>query len=117
MGPSQEIWIVVVNYRTAAPAIDCLCSISSQVDVLPQLRVLIVDNASKDGSLEKISESIRSNGWLWASVLPLDQNGGFAAGANAGIREALSVKNPKYVMLLNPDTILGPKAISVLAEF
>jgi len=53
-------------------------------------------------------------------VLPLDSNGGFASGNNAAIRPALEASDPPspdYVLLLNPDTIVRPGAVSALLEF
>jgi GT2 family glycosyltransferase len=50
--------------------------------------------------------------------MPLDRNGGFAFGNNAGIRAALaSPDHVDYVMLLNPDTIVRKGAIKTLVGF
>lgn len=115
----SRTWIVVVNYRTADLAIDCMRSLASQVDDLRGGRVVVADNASGDGSVEKLTDAIEREGWsTWAEVVPLDRNGGFAFGNNAGIRMALaSPETVDYVMLLNPDTIVRPGAIRALAEF
>ena len=69
--------------------------------------------------MEKLRAVIDSERWQrWASLLPLDRNGGFAYGNNAGIRKALqSVCRVDYVMLLNPDTIAHDGAISALVDF
>ncbi len=54
----------------------------------------------------------------WVSVLPLDRNGGFAYGNNAGINAALAARrNVDYMVLLNPDTIVRQGAIRALVEF
>jgi N-acetylglucosaminyl-diphospho-decaprenol L-rhamnosyltransferase len=62
---------------------------------------------------------IDENRWnAWASVMRLPANGGFAYGNNAGIRPALeSADKPQYVLLLNPDTIIRPGAVSELLKF
>jgi hypothetical protein len=50
--------------------------------------------------------------------MPLDRNGGFAYGNNAGIRPALQSSDPPdYVLLLNPDTLIRPGALQALVEF
>jgi hypothetical protein len=50
--------------------------------------------------------------------MPLDRNGGFAFGNNAGIRAALASPNHvDYVMLLNPDTVARAGAIKALVGF
>lgn len=117
IGVSKRLWIVIVNYRTADLAIDCLHSLVPQVGDLDGGRVVIADNASGDGSVEKIEAAIAVAQWsAWASVLPLARNGGFAYGNNAGIREALSA-GAHCVMLLNPDTIVRNGAIRALVDF
>ncbi len=116
---SGRVWIVIVNYRTAELAVDCLQSIAGQIAALPEGRVVVVDNASGDGSVEKLRSAIDRKGWTgWVSVLARDRNGGFAFGNNAGIIEALqSTSHVEYVMLLNPDTIVDGGAIHALVDF
>jgi GT2 family glycosyltransferase len=112
-------WIIIVNYRTADLTIDCLRSLSAQLAALPGCRVIVVDNRSDDGSVERLTAAIEREGWsAWASVAPNDRNGGFAYGNNAGIRLALSAPTPPdYLMLLNPDTIAHPEAIEACVSF
>lgn len=112
-------WIVIVNYRTAKLVIDCLRSLSTQVADLGSGRVVVVDNDSGDGSAGKLFSAIEHEGWSdWVSIIPLDRNGGFAFGNNAGIRVALSAANHvDYVMLLNPDTVVRPGAVRSLVGF
>lgn len=112
-------WIVIVNYRTADMVIDCLHSLSTQVEYLAGGRTVVVDNASGDGSAEKLDTAIEREGWSsWAMVVPLDRNGGFSFGNNAGIRMALSAPRPAAnFMLLNPDTVIRPGAVKALVHF
>lgn len=80
---------------------------------------MVVDNDSGDGSVEQLNATIGREGWSsWADVMPLDRNGGFAFGNNAGIRAAFaSPGHVDYVMLLNPDTVVRPGAIRALVRF
>ena len=114
-----RLLVVIVNYRTAGLTIDCLHSLVSEVRSLPLTRVVITDNASGDGSVEKIQTAIETEGWGdWASFQPLERNGGFAYGNNAAIRPALESTNPPpYILLLNPDTIVRPNALRALVDF
>jgi N-acetylglucosaminyl-diphospho-decaprenol L-rhamnosyltransferase len=116
---SGSIWIVIVNYRTADLAVDCLRSIAGQIPDTGRFHVVVVDNASGDGSPDRLREVIVGNGWDgWVSLLPLARNGGFAFGNNAGISEAMkSAPIVNYVMLLNPDTIVRQGAIRTLVDF
>jgi hypothetical protein len=114
-----RLLVVIVNYRTAGLTIDCLRSLDSEVRSLPGTRVIVTDNASGDGSVEKIQAAIETEGWGdWASLQPLERNGGFAYGNNAAIRPALQSPNPPpYILLLNPDTIVRPGALQALVNF
>lgn len=72
-------------------------------------RVILVDNASTDGSLERVSQW---SAGLPVEVLALAANGGFTGGNNAGIRHGDS----PYVALLNPDTAVRPDWLTVMVE-
>ncbi|MDB5809265.1 MAG: hypothetical protein JWN94_1387 [Betaproteobacteria bacterium] len=120
MNPAAaRLWIVVVNYRTAALAIDCLHSIAAELPAFAHLHTVVVDNASNDGSVEALRAAIEANQWqVWASVIASERNGGFAYGNNVGIKHALNAaERPDYVMLLNPDTIVRPGALRALVDF
>jgi N-acetylglucosaminyl-diphospho-decaprenol L-rhamnosyltransferase len=111
--------IVVLNYRTADLTIACLRSLAPQVAALPNASVIVTDNASGDGSADRIAEAIAREGMSsWAHCEPLPINGGYAYGNNAPIRRALlSAHPPELVLLLNPDTELLPGAVPALIDF
>lgn len=113
------VLIVIVNYRVPQLTVECLRSLTTEVPTLPGARVVVVDNHSGDGSVEKLQTAIDQEGWGdWATVLPSGYNGGYAYGNNLAIRPALaSVHSPDYVWLLNPDTIVHPGALKALVEF
>jgi N-acetylglucosaminyl-diphospho-decaprenol L-rhamnosyltransferase len=119
MGPA--VLIVIVNYRTSGLAIDCLHSIAKEAIDSPGLRVVVVDNHSGDGSVEKLRDAIAEQRWSrWAALLPSDRNGGFAAGNNLAIREELArppQDRARYIYLLNPDTVLRAGALAELLAF
>ena len=114
-----SLLVVIVNYKTPELTIDCLKSLVSEVQSLPGIRVVVTDNASSDRSAEQIQTAIDTNGWgEWASLMPLEKNGGFAFGNNEAIRPALESSNPPfYILLLNPDTIVLPGALKELWNF
>ncbi len=114
-----RLLVVILNYRTPSLTIDCLRSLVGEVRALPGIRVVVTDNASGDHSVEQIAAAIETEGWGdWASLMPLDRNGGYAFGNNAAIRPALELTNPPpYILLLNPDTIVRPGALQVLVDF
>jgi hypothetical protein len=117
-GAGPSVLVVIVNYRCAGLTVDCLASLESEALARPGLTVVVVDNASGDGSAESIASAIEDRWSSWAMPLPLAENGGFARGNNAAIRPALaSPAPPRHVLLLNPDTIVRPGAVWCLVDF
>lgn len=113
------VLVVIVNYRTANLTINCLRSLVGEIQAMPNTRVVVVENASGDDSVEKIGQAIEQEQWGdWATLMPSDLNGGYAYGNNFAIRPALQSDNPPaYVWLLNPDTVVRPGALKALVEF
>lgn len=114
-----QVCVVIVNYRTAALAVDCLHSLAAQRAQAPALRVVVVDNDSGDGSQAVLEDAVRRQAWSdWIRVVPGGRNGGFAFGNNVGIREALRIApHCEYLWLLNPDTVARDGALRALVEF
>lgn len=107
----MSIAVIVLNYRTPGLTLRCLASLEREVD--REVRVVVVDNASGDGSAERIERVVRQRNWSsWACVLRSSHNGGFAAGNNLGIR---AIEADAY-LLLNSDTLVRPGAIAALCE-
>lgn len=111
--------VVMVNYRTAGLAVQCLRSLAPEIATLPGMKVAIVDNNSADGSVETIAQAIAQEHWEdWAILMPSSHNGGFAYGNNYAIRPALEAPNaPPYYLLLNPDTEMLSGSLKSLVSF
>jgi GT2 family glycosyltransferase len=110
--------VVILNYRTPELAIQCLASLEHEIEQVGSIHVAVTDNASGDGSVDKIAAAIASNGWDWCTLLPLQKNGGYCFGNNAGIRPFLNGDDPpELVMLVNPDAYIRENAITKLLEF
>ena len=73
-------------------------------------QVIVLDNASTDGSSEAIQAAFPG-----VSVLLLERNLGYAGNNNVGIDEAMK-RNADWVFVLNEDTLLAPDCISHLVE-
>lgn len=73
--------------------------------------VIIVDNDSRDGTSEWLEQKIR--GREIPALLIRNQNTGFAAGNNLGIKQS----SGRYILLLNPDTKLEPDTLKTMLEF
>lgn len=103
----MHLSIAIVNWNTRELLSNCLESIFKHPPAFPY-NVVVVDNASSDGSSEMVRE-------LFPQVCLIDnqENVGFARGNN----QALRMTDSKYVLLLNPDTVVQPDAIQTLVEF
>jgi N-acetylglucosaminyl-diphospho-decaprenol L-rhamnosyltransferase len=111
-----NVWVVSVSYRSARLLVDCLHSIAGERSTPGvNIRAVVVDNASGDYPL--LSQAVHENAWgSWIELIPAPRNGGFAYGNNLGIRLALD-RGAEYVLLLNPDTQVRPRAIGSLVAF
>lgn len=105
-----------VSYRSARLLIDCLDSIAGERSTLGvSIRAVVIDNASGDHPV--LSQAVHDNGWSsWVELILAPRNGGFAYGNNLGIRRAID-GGADYVLLLNPDTQVRPRAIASLVAF
>src|SRR5438270_9809767 len=114
-----SVCVVIVNYRTPGLAIDCLRSLAGEVAAAGDWRVVVVENASGDGSAAKIGAALRAERWdAWAELVPVEENRGFAGGNNVALRPLLAgPRPPDYVLLLNPDTVVRPGAVRALVDF
>jgi N-acetylglucosaminyl-diphospho-decaprenol L-rhamnosyltransferase len=111
--------VVIVNYRTADLAVAALRSLEPEVRAHAGTHVVVVDNASGDGSYERIDATIRERGWSdWVRAIASSSNGGFAAGNNIAINAAHAAGEcPEFVWLINPDAQVRPGALDALLKF
>ena len=106
--PWPEVAIIVLNWNNYEDTAECLRSLR-EVEY-PNFHVWVVDNNSTDGSGEQLSEEFG-----WCEFVFNDQNNGFAAGNNIGIKRALST-GPKYILLLNNDTVVSSEFLIKLVQ-
>ena len=118
----MKLHVVTVNYRTADTTIR---SITHALEDLAEsmgpadAAITVVDNASGDGSLERLRAAAEQHGWgERVTILDAGKNGGFGAGNNFAIRHALDREDPPdYVYLLNPDAFVQRGAMSAIVAF
>ncbi len=101
-----DISVIVVSYNTADMLGPCLDSIDAAEGASPE--VFVVDNASTDGSAELVARTRPS-----ARLLVNAVNRGFGAANN----QALPMCRGRYIVLLNPDTVVRPGAFREMVAF
>jgi GT2 family glycosyltransferase len=101
------VGVVVLNYRGAADTVRCLDALAA---VEPGPVVVVVDNASGDGSVEHIRAAAPD-----VELVVNDANLGFAGGCNAGI-ERLRASGVELVWLLNNDTTVEPSTLQAMVD-
>ncbi|MBK8904974.1 MAG: glycosyltransferase family 2 protein [Anaerolineaceae bacterium] len=89
------ILIILINWRQPQITVECVHSLQ-KMDY-PNKQYLIVDNGSGDGSLNIFRQELP-----FVKVLALEDNFGFAKGANAGLRYAIEEKY-QFALLINND--------------
>lgn len=95
--------VIILSYNTKEFLKNCLNSVvSSDGFRKDELEIIVVDNASVDGSAEMVSKKFTR-----VNLIKNCKNIGFSAGNNAGIREAKG----KYILLLNSDTKVQPNVL------
>ena len=96
-----EFAFVILNYNSRPDTEDCVRSVKTRA---PGSRIIIVDNASPDGSGKMLRDLYHGDPEV--TVLLLLKNLGFSRGNNYGIRYARRMFQSRFLVILNPDTEL-----------
>lgn len=102
-----DVSIVIVNWNTCELLRGCLRSIYRETR-RNTLEIIIVDNASSDGSAEMVSREFPK-----VTLIRNCMNNGFAAANNQAIR----IARGRFVLLLNPDTVILDAAVERTLEY
>jgi len=106
-GDTPRVAVIVLNWNGKALTLDCVRSL---LEVrTPNVEIVVVDNASTDGSVEAVREAFGDR----ITLIVNDDNLGFAEGNNQGIRHALE-RGAEFVLLLNNDTVVDPDLIDCM---
>lgn len=103
----MKLSVVIVNYKVKYFLEQCLLSLGRALEGI-EAEVYVVDNHSQDGSVEYLSERFPH-----VHFIASNHNLGFARGNNLAIRQSQS----EYVLLLNPDTVVGEHVVSHVLDF
>jgi len=98
----KKLSIVIVNYNTCQLLDDCLWSLAAATPPAGGMELIVVDNASSDGSQAMVREK-----YPHVQLVACEENQGFSAGNNRGT----AVATGKYILFLNSDTRVGKDAL------
>jgi GT2 family glycosyltransferase len=119
MRPSVRVAAVVVNYRTAELTARTVSALLPELAAVGPAHVFVVDNASGDGSFDRLTAAACDRGWGdRVTLLAAPSNGGYGAGINLAVRRALAAADPPdYVYVINSDAVATPGTIARLVGF
>ncbi len=111
----HDLGIVIVNWNTKDLLRDCLKSVYASQGV--SFDVIVVDNASSDGSADMVRLEFPQ-----ARLVVSPVNGGFAYANNIGLRllgfdQGCELEAPRFALLLNPDTVVPPDGLQKMTAF
>lgn len=103
----MDLSIIIVSYNTCRLTVDCLESVYGSETVY-SYEVIVVDNASKDDSVQAIQESFPQ-----VRLIANNDNTGFAKANN----QAMEIAQGRYILLLNSDTIVQPDTFQTMIAY
>ena len=99
----MDLSVIIVSYNVKELLKNCLESVSKFTQDL-KYEIIVVDNASTDDSVSDLSN---------LKLILSKENGGFSKGNNLGIKQAKG----KYILLLNPDTLLVENSLKIMFDW
>jgi GT2 family glycosyltransferase len=103
----MQLTVIIVNYNVKHFLFQCLKSVFAAIKNI-SAEVIVVDNCSTDGSVEMLKDFSPSLTWIENRI-----NRGFAVANNQGIQMAKG----KYILLLNPDTVVAEDTFEKCIRF
>lgn len=109
---NYSIFIVVVNWNRLNDTLGTIESIGTlNIPKGFNIRTVVVDNGSSDGSIQKIKEISKESSTI--DLIETGKNLGYAGGNNVGIKYSLE-KGADFILILNNDVILDNNLLSSL---
>ncbi len=119
----MRVLCCLLNYKTADMTLQSLDTLLPEVRAVSaagkgEARVTIVDNDSKDGSLEKLQQGVEKRGCGdVVNVVASGHNGGYGYGNNVALRQGLGAQKAQYFYLLNSDAFVEGTALQTMIEY
>jgi GT2 family glycosyltransferase len=106
--PQACIAVVILNTNRRQDTLECLASLDKAT--YPNRKIIVLDNASTDGSVEAVRSQFPAS-----EIIQLTSNLGYAGNNNVGIEAALKA-GADWVLVLNEDTTLAPDCLEKMAQ-
>jgi len=108
MPKKVDLSIIILSYNTRNLLQKCLKSVFSSISGDYSFKVIVVDNASGDGSVEMVGREFPQ-----VNIIRSPKNLGYAGGNNLGLKRV----NGRYILFLNSDTEITSDAIQKILDF
>jgi GT2 family glycosyltransferase len=107
----MELSIIILNYNTRDFLLPCIKGIVEHTHDI-DYEILVVDNASTDGSVEYVNQKLTSR-FERVKLITSKKNRGYAAGMNLGIKQS----HGTYVIVMNSDIAIWENSFKKMIEF
>ena len=107
--------MLTLNFKKKDFTLACIHSLYNQYESEFKnntMEVIIVDNNSKDGSVEAIRDEIKLKKYINMHVIANHENNGFGSGCNIGAKKAKG----EFILFLNNDTLVKDNGLIKMAE-
>lgn len=105
-----KVVCVVCNYNKEDFVVECVRSLKEQT--LSEVHIIVVDNASKDDSVDKLREKFFDT----IEIVRNKENLGGSGGFNSGLERALEYES-EYIMLIDNDVFIDSAAIEIMYSY
>lgn len=104
----KDLSIIIVSYNTKDVIGECLESIQANAGEIISYEVIVVDNNSSDDSVEYLKNNFKD-----VITIANKENSGFSRANNIGLKRAQG----RYLLFLNPDTVVQKDTLGIMVEF
>jgi GT2 family glycosyltransferase len=106
MTDNPKIAAIILNTNKKHDTLECLGSLLACQ--YPNLNIIVLDNASTDGSNAAIADQYPN-----VEIVPIVENKGYAGNNNVGIQYALR-QNPDWLFILNEDIVFDKNTLNIM---
>lgn len=103
-----DLSIIILSYNTKELLRECLLSIISHQSSVISCQIIVVDNASSDGSADMVQGEFKD-----VTLIANKKNIGYTKGNNQGVKKAKG----RYILFLNADTVVYKDTLETMVRF